>query len=467
MSFKSIILCALLFCFFPLTAAQLNSSSEVPKRPSIMFNRWQEDWSVLANPKVPHEPFDELKYIPLSKTDPHTYLSFGVNARERFESNNAVNFGVGNSVPQSYVISRLEAHADLHIANQLQSFVQLQNDNAPWKTIITPVDQDRVDLEQGFTTLVEPIGGGTFKFRVGRQQFAFDLQRFVSVRDGPNVRQSYDAIWGDYEHGLWRYISFYSRPVIVRNIRAFDDYSTSNYTFSGFRIERKVAGLGKINSYIAHFKHDNVKYISVSGNERRNILDARLVGLGVALDWDFEVMGQEGSISYKKIRAWAIGSRSGYTIKKIAWQPRIGLQFDAASGNHDKNGNTLGTFNPLFPNGYYVTLAGYTGYSNFIHVKPSLTVKPNPVFSAMIAAAALWRETTADAIYTQPLTPVPGTAGEGGNYTGNYYQLRFDWLMSYHFTSALEFVHFQVAEAIAAVGGHNSDYLGVEMKFGW
>ncbi len=37
----------------------------VPVRPSIMFNRWQEDWSVLANPAVPPEPLDSLKYIPL------------------------------------------------------------------------------------------------------------------------------------------------------------------------------------------------------------------------------------------------------------------------------------------------------------------------------------------------------------------------------------------------------------------
>lgn len=468
MSLLRLIACALLcYCSAIWAADEYEFLSSVPQRPSIMFNRWQENWSVLANPKVLRKPFDELKYIPLSKTNPKTYLSLGINLRERFESNDAVNFSVGNSVPQSYVISRFETHADLRIANQLQAFVQLQNDNAPWKTIITPVDQDRLDLEQGFVALVEPINNGTFKFRVGRQQYAFDLQRFVSVRDGPNVRLSYDAIWGDYEHGPWRYISFYSRPVVVQNLRAFDDYSSSHYTFSGFRIERKVKVLGKVNSYVAHFKQDNVKYVSVSGNERRNILDARIVGLGAAFDWDLELMGQEGSIANKKIRAWALGSRSGYTIKKLAWQPRIGMQIDAASGNHHKNNNTLGTFNPLFPNGYYVTLSGYTGYSNFIHLKSALTVKPRPSLTAMIAAAALWRETTTDAIYTQPLIPVPGTAGEGSKYTGNYYQIRFDWLMSYNFTSALEFVHFQVAEAIAAVGGRNSDYVGVEIKFGW
>jgi hypothetical protein len=302
---------------------------------------------------------------------------------------------------------------------------------------------------------------------VGRQQFAFDLQRFVSVRDGPNVRQSYDAIWGDYEHGLWRYISFYSQPVVVRNQHTFDDFSSNHYTFSGFRIERKVKNLGKVNSYIAHYKRDDAHFISVSGNEKRNILDARIVGLGKALDWDLEVMGQEGSIAEKKIRAWALGSRSGYTLKKLRWEPRIGLQFDAASGNHNKYGNTLGTFNPLFPNGYYFTLAGYTGYSNLFHIKPSLTVKPKSSLTLMIATAALWRETTQDAVYTQALTPIPGTAGEGGKYTGNYQQIRFDWIMSKNVTSALEYVHFQIAEALEAVGGSDSDYVGVEIKFGW
>ncbi|CDZ76485.1 hypothetical protein BN59_00754 [Legionella massiliensis] len=458
------VICCLLFGY---SLAIAGTESAIPKRPDIMFNRWQEDWSVLADPRVPRQPFDNLKYIPLSKSDPKTYLSFGANVRERFESNDAVNFGVGKSVPQSYLLSRTEVHADLRIADLIQTFVQLQSDFAPWKTIILPVDQNRLDLEQAFIAAVEPINGGVFKLRMGRQQFAFDLQRFVSVRDGPNVRQSYDAVWGDYEKGDWRVISFYSQPVLTLNYRAFDDYSSSNYTFSGFRVERKVQGLGKINSYIAYYTHDNVHYISVSGNERRAIIDARLVGEGAAFDWDFEFMGQKGVIANKKILAWAIGSRSGYTLKNLVWQPRIGMQVDLASGNHKRRVNTLGTFNPLFPNGYYVTLAGYTGYSNFIHIKPSLTLKPKSNFSTMIAAAALWRETTSDAIYTQPLTPVPGTAGEGGQYTGSYFQLRFDWLMSYHFASALEFVHFEVAEAIRAVGGRNSDYIGVELKFGW
>ena len=223
-------------------------TAQPPQRPAILFNRWQEDWSVLADPRVSRVPLDSLKYIPLSSSDPKTYLSFGANLRERFESDDAVDFGTSGNKPQSYVISRAEADADLRVADQLQAFVQLQSDFAPWKTKLTPVDQDRLDLEQAFIAITEPLAGGSFRFRVGRQQIGFDLQRFISVRDGPNLRQSYDAIWGDYENGPWRLTAFFSQPVQDRDLRAFDDYSSPRLTYSGVRLERKVDGLGEVTA---------------------------------------------------------------------------------------------------------------------------------------------------------------------------------------------------------------------------
>jgi len=48
---------------------------------------------------------------------------------------------------------------------------------------------------------------------------------------------------------------------------------------------------------------------------------------------------------------------------------------------------------------------------NFIHVKPSLTLHPLKALKIMLAAAGQWRETTVDAVYTQPDIPVAGTAG--------------------------------------------------------
>jgi Alginate export len=444
-----------------------DDQTATPQRPAILFNRWQEDWSVLADPRVPRQPFDEFKYIPLSDTDRYTYLSFGANTRERFEANNAAGFGTGANRNQDYVISRNEFHADLRIANQVQAFVQLQADYAPWKTMLTPVDVDRLDLEQAFVVLTEPVGGGTLKLRAGRQQFAFDLQRFVSVRDGPNVRQSYDAGWADYENGPWRFITFYSLPVQVRDNRIFDDYSSvTKQTFGMARAEYKFSESLFVAGYYGNFTQANVQFPNASGDERRDIFDVHLNGNANHFDFDLEVMNQTGRIGIEPIEAWAVGSIAGYTFANVNWSPRVGIQLDAASGDGSTK-QTFGTFNPLFPNGYYFTLAGYTGYANLIHVKPSLTLTPTSSLKIVIAAAAQWRQTTADAVYIQPDLAVPKTAGRPGAYTGSYGQFRLDWTIDRATSFAIEAVHFKIGEAVRNAGGHDSNYLGIEIKRGW
>ncbi|HEY2660518.1 MAG TPA: alginate export family protein [Caulobacteraceae bacterium] len=456
---------AVSLCAAAAKAQQVDASA--PVRPTILFNRWQEDWSVLADPRVPREPFDNLKYISLSPNDPKVYLSLGGGLRERFEGNDAPSFGVGPNHSTDYDISRLEAHADLRLGPQIQIFTQLESAFAPGKTRLTPVDQNRLDLEQAFVAVSEPLEGGTLRLRLGRQQIAFDLQRFVAARDGPNVRQSYDAAWGDYEHGPWRYLAFYSLPVQNRDLRAFDDYSSARLTYGGLRVERKLSRTVELSASYSRFTQDGVKFPNARGDERRDILDVHLAGVARGIDWDAEAMGQTGRIGEDDIKAWAIGSLAGYTFVNLGWAPRIGLQVDAASGDTNPRDHQLGTFNPLFPNGYYVTLAGYTGYVNFIHVKPSLTLHPTKALKLMLAAAGQWRETTADAVYTQPDIPVAGTAGRPGRYTGTYGQLRADWAVNHNIALALEAVHFAVGDVIRRAGGHDGDYLGAELKFGW
>jgi alginate export protein len=447
--------------------AQAAADDEVPSRPAIQFNRWSEDWSVLADPDVPHEPFDQFKYMPLSDEDPKTYWSLGADLRERFEANDAANFGTGANRNADYVISRMEVHSDVRIASQLQFFVQLQSDFAPGKDVRSPVDQDRLDLEEGFVAVTEPLEGGILKLRLGRQEIGFDLQRFISVRDGPNVRQSYDAAWADYERGRWRFISFYSHPVQDRDLRPFDDFSSPRLAYGGFRVERQITATAAVSSYLSRFTQENVRFLTVGGNERRDIADVRFAGTQAHLDWDIEAMSQSGRLNQEIIRAWAVGSLAGWTFATAPGSPRVGLQVDAATGDGNPHDQELNTFNPLFPNGYYVTLAGYTGYVNFIHVKPSLTVHPRNTLKVMLAAGLQWRETTADAVYTQPNVPVANTAGRGTPYTGTYGQLRADWSATPHVGLALELVHFDVGQTLRIAGGHDSNYAGAEFRYAW
>jgi hypothetical protein len=102
---------------------------------------------------------------------------------------------------------------------------------------------------------------------------------------------------------------------------------------------------------------------------------------------------------------------------------------------------------------------------NLFHVKPSLTVKPATNLSVMGALGFQWRETTADAIYVQPSIPVAGTAGRGSAWSGAYGQLRVDYRFNANLTGALEAVHYKIGNTIRQAGGHDSDYVGVELKY--
>ncbi|QNK03922.1 alginate export family protein [Dyella telluris] len=442
------------------------SVQDATARPAVRSNRWQEDWSVLTDPALRTQGGDALKYIALSAGDPGTYLSFGVNLRERVEMSDAASFGIGHVPNDSYLLQRFQLHADLHFAHYWQAFVQVEDARTVNKQVIGGADRNPWDLRLAFLAYVRTFDAGTFKARVGRQDFAFDLQRFVSLRDGPNVRQSFDAAWVDWETGKWRFIAFVSQPVQYSDLHPFDDTSNRHFRFDTLRVERLVWGKDELSAYYSLYARDNARYLDATGSEHRDVYDVRFAGSQAGVDWDAEGMLQRGHVGSKDIDAWGAGARIGYTWD-MHWLPRLGLQVDGASGDRHPGDDKLGTFNPLFPNGYYFTLAGFTGYTNLIHLKPSVTVKPVSKLTLMGAVGFQWRQTTADAVYVQPNIPLPGTAGKGGRWTGVYAQVRADYAFNANFTGAVEAVHYNAGHAIRDAGGRDGDYVGVEGKFMW
>lgn len=452
--------------FGSLVSSAQDTTKSIPQRPKMLPNRrGDEDWSVLADTLVKREPLDGLKYMPFSIDHPHTYLSLGINVRERLESDHAPFLGTVPGLGGVWLLSRMETNADLRLGDHVQIFIQLQSAFAPGKQVLFPVDQDRLDIEQAFIGLTEPLGNGTLKMRLGRQLVGIDFQRFVSVRDGPNLRQSYDAAYADYQWRAWRVSGGYTQPVQIRDQRAFDGYSNNRLTLSGVRVQRLLFGSAHLTGFYIHYTNRDAAYTSVTGNERREVMDIRFNGIASGLDWDIEGMNQFGKIAHQLIRAWAFGSLVGYTFAHVHWTPRLGLSVDFATGDRNPHDNTLETFNPLFPNGYY--LADYTGFPNLIHIKPAVTVHPVPGMNLMIALASQWRETTADAVYAFPGFPLANTAGRPGSYSGMYGELREDWTITSHYSVTVDAVYYAIGNSIRQAGGHDSNYLSLEIRYGW
>ncbi|HUH54891.1 MAG TPA: alginate export family protein, partial [Rhodanobacter sp.] len=223
---------------------------------------------------------------------------------------------------------------------------------------------------------------------------------------------------------------------------------------------------GELSGYYSRWIRRDVHYADGHGNESRRIYDVRYAGRRRQLDWDVEVMAQRGTLGAEPVRAWALGAHVGYT-PDTAWTARWGLQFDAASGDRHSGDGQLNTFNPLFPNGSYFTLGGYTGYSNLIHVKPSLVLHLAPGWSLMLGWGLQWRQTAGDGVYLQSGAVVSGTAGLRDRWTGMYGQGRVDWTVSRNLSLAVEAVHFKVGKAVREAGGRDGNYLGVEARLAW
>ncbi len=450
-----------------MTMWAATSPASAQTRPAIEANRWHEDWSALADPALRTQPLDDLKYIALPELADDAYLSLGANLRERWVTQQDQAFGIGRE-GDSYLLQRAQVHADLHLDAHWRLFAQLEDLRAPGRAVPAPIDENRLDLRVAFLMSEHALGDGVIKTRIGRQDFLFDAQRFVSLREGPNLRQSFDAIWADYELEPWRLIGFASRPVQYRDDEAFDDRSDRHFVFHTLRIERHVLGDNELSAYYSRYELDDAGFVDASGDERRDVFDARFAGKRGAVDWDLEGMWQHGRVGEAEVRAWALGARAGYRVDAAWLKPRVGLQIDAASGDRDADDGRLQTFNPLFPNGgYYFTDAGYTAYVNLVHIKPSLTLSPTSALKLTSALALQWRQTTGDAIYVQPDVPLGGTAGEPGRWTGAYLQLRADYRLNANCALAIEGVHYDVGRAIRNAGGDDSDYLGIEIKLAW
>lgn len=61
----------------------------------------------------------------------------------------------------------------------------------------------------------------------------------------------------------------------------------------------------------------------------------------------------------------------------------------------------------------------------------------------------------------------PGTAGHRTRWTGADLQIRADWRVATNLVASVEAVHFRVGDSIRELGGSNSGYVGLELKYGW
>jgi hypothetical protein len=411
---------------------------------------------------------DAIKQIPLN-VDGSWYVTFGGELRTRYESSRNPVFGLGAPEDNDYVLQRTQLFADVHFGPHLRTFVELASGLAPgWNGNPPPTQKDELDFQQAFGDLAIPVGAHEFTLRVGRQEMFFGSSRLISVRESPNVQRSFDGVRVSFSKSDdFRIDGFLVRPVNPK-IGTFNDSSDSTQLFWGVYATTVIPGLpGKADLYYLGLDRDDAHFAQGLANEHRHTVGARLFEKERGVDWNLEAAFQFGSFGESDIRAWTVSLDAGYTFADLPFSPRLGLNADAISGDHDLHDRTLATFNPLFPKLPYFSEANLATPANLVDVQPNLTLTLTPRVTFNVGWNPLWKEAEEDAFYAPPLTAIRGTTGGSGRFVGQQLSTTVNWTVTDRLSISGTYVHYTPGDRLREAGGKSGDFFAtwVQLQF--
>lgn len=384
------------------SAQTADPCGEANRAYSVM--REVEDWSFLKDPLCRQDFWDPLKYIALGPSG--WYLSLGGEAREAFEQVGNDNWGKQNYT-NTFFLERYMLHSDWHLGKYVRAFVQLKTGLESFRVGgPRPIDEKKLDFEAAFVEVGTTSGDNWLVLQAGRQELNYGSGRLVSVREGPNVRQSFDGAKLKGKIGAWRIDWFAARPDLDKP-GFFDNVPDHQNAFWGVYATRPLRRRVSIDSYYLGLDRKSATFNRGTATENRETLGARLWRPPATneYDWDFDYEGvwQFGSFGADGIRAWTFASDTGYSFPNASLRPRISVKADISSGD-DPHKSSLGTFNPIYPIGNYFGVLADTGPGpvNFIDVHPRLqTWLPHGV-SISTDVVVQWRESLYDGVYAVP-----------------------------------------------------------------
>lgn len=445
----------------PVATAQTKPAC--PSTPPVYSSSpYDENYWYLSNESCRTDYWDTIKYIPLNSTG-RTYLSLGGQVRERYEFFDHYNWGQGPQTSSGYLLQRYMVHGDLRVQSRFRLFVDLKSgiengrNGGP-----RPVDEDKLDVHQVFVD-VKPLewSSGSLTLRTGRQELSFGSSRLVSVRESPNVRQSFDGFRLVLLSNRWRLDAFATKPVET-NPGIFDDSPDHTRSFWGLYATTPIAGQENANIDLYYFGLDRKTAAFDQGlaREQRHSVGARLWGRPEQWDYNFETLFQWGRFGQGNIRAWTAASDTGYTVRSWSLHPRIGLKADIASGDKNPADPNLQTFSGLFPKGGYFSEADLLGPANFIDLHPSATLPLTKRLFLTTDADFFWRESLGDGLYGVAVNLVRSGKNSRARYIGNHASAQMEFRLDRHTTLVWEYLHFFAGPFLEQTGpGKNINYV--------
>ncbi len=399
--------------------------------------------------------YRKLKYSNLGDS---AAISFGGNYRIQWEMLDNPMFQKEDGLDNNWFLSRGMFHADMRLSNRWQVFGELGTSHSVAKDMPSPVDEDRLHVNQ----LFGKYRTENYEIAIGRENFNYGSRRLIAIREGPNVRLSFDAIRFTYK---WE--QFSSEALLLSNVAneigvldndfyAFDDYIWGSY--NRFQNRKNTT---KLELYYFGYRAEMENYASVNGEETRHSVgfrsDISLAG------WKFnnEFVYQFGSINNQNIDAWTLSINGKYQISE-----HFDYEFNGEiiSGDRNAGDGQLNTFNPLYPDAAYFGRVARIGPYNLIDLHTNVVYK-NTQFTSELGYYAFWRYSNEDAVYSSGGRPIYLPVNDE-KFVAHQLGLNIKYYWNSHFETDLESNMILPGNFIKAQGfSDNIYYILLTSKF--
>jgi Alginate export len=444
MRFFAMSVVALLVALAPARSQSVSSVAQDAPDRSIKLLREDEDWSFLADPARRQDVWDPVKYIRLREGHDDWFMTISGEAREMWEQIGNDNWGQGSppfTTPSlfwnGYLDERYMLGFDIHYGKHIRTFVDLKSGLNSYRFGgPRPIDEKKLDFQAAFLQIGTSEGQRFINLRVGRQELEYGSGRLIDIREGPNVRLSFDGFMVKSKFDQWSIDGFAMRPDLDKP-GFFDNAPNHQVGFWGVYVTRSLPNRTTLELYYLGLDRKEATFQRGTAQEIRHSLGGR-ISRPIATErpgWDFddEALWQFGTFGSDDIQAWTVATETGYRIPTIPLKPRFSVKADISSGDHP-NSNTLGTFNPLFPKGDYFGVLATTGPGpiNFIDVHPHVeTTLPHDV-SVSFDWIVQWRESLDDGVYSVPGFLIRAADGSRARFVGHRPGTQIRWQVNRH-----------------------------------
>jgi hypothetical protein len=451
---------AALFLTLPL-CAQVQDNSSAPDRTYNLL-RENDDWSFLADPSQRSDFWDPIKYIPLGCEA--CYVSLGGEIREAFEQVGNDNWGK-QPYMNAFLLQRYMLHSDWHLGENFRVFVQLKSGLEDFRAGgPRPIDEKKLDFEAAFLEVGNTHKKNWAVLRVGRQELNYGSGRLVSVREGPNVRQSFDGVKIRSKVSAWNVDGWAVRPDLDKP-GFFDNAPDHTTAFWGVYATRPWRRGVSFDSYYLGLDRKSATFERGTATELRHSVGARLWRPIATKEpgWDFddEAVWQFGSFGSDGINAWTVASDHGYSLPNLPLKPRFSVKADISSGDNPAS-HTLGTFNPIYPIGNYFGVLADTGPGpvNFIDVHPRIQTQLTRRVSLSTDLVVQWRENLNDGVYAVPGFLLVPANGSRARFVGYRPGAEIRWQIDRHAYLQADYGIFYAGQFLKeASPGRNINYV--------